>query len=90
MDASTSHHLGLLSIFHYVLAGLGALFSLVPAMYVVMGVAMVSGVFNGNSQDAAVGVNPEQDPFRPARASRTSEEPRWDAAGSVPVDNCRP
>ncbi len=58
MDDSTSHHLRLLSIFHYVLAGLGALFSLVPALYIVMGVAMVSGVFDGNGTKPSPPVPP--------------------------------
>ncbi len=48
MDASTRNQLRLLSIFHYVLAGLGALFSLVPIVYIVMGVAMMSGAFDAN------------------------------------------
>ncbi|GEJ55959.1 hypothetical protein [Anaeromyxobacter diazotrophicus] len=35
----------LLSIFHYVLAGLTALFSLIPTLHVVMGVSMLRGQF---------------------------------------------
>lgn len=49
MDASTSEHLRLLSIFHYVLAGLGAVFSLLPVVYMGIGFAIVSGVFEGRT-----------------------------------------
>jgi hypothetical protein len=40
-------HLRLLSIFHYVVAGLSALFSLFPLMHVLMGVGMLTGGFEG-------------------------------------------
>jgi hypothetical protein len=40
-------HLSLLSIFHYVVAGLGALFSLIPVMHILMGVGMLTGGFDG-------------------------------------------
>ena len=40
-------HLRLLSIFHYVVAGLGALFSLIPVMHILMGVGMLTGGFDG-------------------------------------------
>jgi hypothetical protein len=43
MDPSTENHVRLLSIFHYVLAGLSAFFSLLPLAYVGFGVAMLSG-----------------------------------------------
>ena len=36
-------HLRLLSIFHYVVAGLAALFALIPVFHLVFGIAMVSG-----------------------------------------------
>ena len=39
-------HLKLLSIFHYIVAGLTALFACVPCIHLAMGVAMVSGAFN--------------------------------------------
>jgi hypothetical protein len=45
MDAATAINVRLLSIFHYVLAGLGALFSLFPGIYIAMGVAFLSGKF---------------------------------------------
>ncbi len=41
--ASPQNDLDLLAIFHYVLAALSALFGLFPVIYVVMGVAMVTG-----------------------------------------------
>jgi len=43
--SSPRDDLRLLSIFHWVLAGLAALFSLLPLMYVVMGVMMIRGGF---------------------------------------------
>ena len=36
-------HLRLLSIFHYVIAGLGALFSTFPVIHLVLGILMVTG-----------------------------------------------
>ena len=45
--------LRLLSIFHYVVAGLAALFSLFPVIHIVMGAMMVSGRFdNGGAPPA--------------------------------------
>jgi len=41
MNANDQEQLKLLSIFHYVVGGLTALFSLFPIMHVVMGVAMI-------------------------------------------------
>ena len=38
-------HLRLLSIFHYVLGGLGALIACVPVIHLVIGILMVSGKF---------------------------------------------
>lgn len=38
-----SEHLRLLSIFHYVLAGITACFSLLPVVHLVIGIAMLSG-----------------------------------------------
>ncbi len=38
-------HLQLLSIFHYVLAGLAALFSLFPIVHLLLGIGIVSGTF---------------------------------------------
>jgi hypothetical protein len=39
------NHLRLLSIFHYVVAGFAALFSLFPVIHLVMGILMVTGHF---------------------------------------------
>lgn len=39
-------HLDLLGIFHYVVAGLGALFSFFPVIHLVIGLAMVTGHMN--------------------------------------------
>ena len=38
-------YLRLLSIFHYVVAGIAALFSLVPTIHVAVGIGLVSGAF---------------------------------------------
>lgn len=40
-----AEHLKLLAIFHYVLAGLAALFGSLPIFHVLIGIAMVSGKF---------------------------------------------
>lgn len=40
-------YIRLLSIFHYVVAGLAALFSLMPVIHLIFGIAMVSGAFKG-------------------------------------------
>ena len=47
---SDVEHLRLLSIFHYVVAGLAALFALIPVVHLVVGVAMVSGRLPETSQ----------------------------------------
>jgi hypothetical protein len=39
----------LLSIFHYVLSGLTALFGLLPIIHITMGIALVGGRFGGRS-----------------------------------------
>ena len=41
-------HLRLLSVFHYVLAILAGLFSLIPLIHIGMGLAMISGRFPGS------------------------------------------
>ena len=52
-------HLRLLSIFHYVVAGFLALFSMFPFLHLAMGIAMVTGAFdkvgNGNPPPAFLG-----------------------------------
>lgn len=45
--AADADHLRLLSIFHYVMAGVVAVFGCIPIIHVGMGVMMVSGKFPG-------------------------------------------
>src|SRR5688572_7021715 len=47
-------HLRLLSIFHYVLAGIVALFSLFPVIHLVFGIALLSGKMDRRDPDARV------------------------------------
>ena len=42
-----AEHLRLLSIFHYIAGGVTALFALFPAIHLFMGIAMVTGRFDG-------------------------------------------
>ena len=44
-------HLDLLGIFHYVVAGISALFSLIPVIHLAMGLAMVTGHFPHNPNE---------------------------------------
>jgi hypothetical protein len=44
-----AEHLRLLSIFHFILAGLGALCSLFPVIHLVMGMALIGGDLEGFS-----------------------------------------
>lgn len=44
-------HLRLLSIFHFVVAGVTALFSLFPIMHLVIGLALVSGLIQPDNGD---------------------------------------
>lgn len=46
-------HLRLLSIFHYILAGLAGLCSFFPVIYIVMGIAMLSGLMESNGGEPA-------------------------------------
>lgn len=46
-------NLRLLSIFHYVVAGIAALFALFPLLHLVLGVAMVSGAFGQEEAEEA-------------------------------------
>lgn len=45
-----SQHLKLLAIFHYVVGGLGGLFSLIPLIHVIMGIAMLMPVAGFSDQ----------------------------------------
>ena len=47
-----SEHLKMLALFHYIVGGLAALFACFPIMYLVMGIAMVTGAFNGGSSSS--------------------------------------
>lgn len=49
MSKEDLKHLDLLSVFHFVVGGITALFSCMPFMHVFMGVAMLSGKFIKNS-----------------------------------------
>lgn len=52
-------HLRLLSIFHYVMAGFSVLFSCIPGIYLVLGIAMLVGSQSQTAKDpppAAVGI----------------------------------
>ncbi|MEM6329837.1 MAG: hypothetical protein AAF790_06265 [Planctomycetota bacterium] len=57
MNPNDAEHLRLLGIFHYVLGGIGVLLSFFPLIYVVVGVAMLSGAFD----DAAAGGAPPRE-----------------------------
>ena len=49
-----AEQLRLLSVFHFVVGGIAALFALLPAMHLFMGIAMVSGRFDeGSNQTEA-------------------------------------
>ncbi|KQR13535.1 MULTISPECIES: hypothetical protein [Xanthomonas] len=54
-SADDLQHLKLLSIFHYLLAGITALFSLFPLIHLFMGLAIVTGhlPMNGNNGETA-------------------------------------
>lgn len=49
-------HLRLLSIFHYILAGLAGLCAFFPVIYLVMGIAMLSGWIEGDKGEPAPAV----------------------------------
>ena len=46
LPSETREHLRLLAIFHWVAAGLTALFALVPVIHLVLGIAMLGGAFD--------------------------------------------
>lgn len=58
LGAQDADHLRLLSIFHYVVAGITALFSLFPLIHLVMGLAIVTGHLPMESEQG-------NDPFDP-------------------------
>ncbi|HEY9253596.1 MAG TPA: hypothetical protein VIP30_03580 [Stenotrophomonas sp.] len=45
-------HLRLLAVFHYVVAGLTALFALIPSLHLALGIAVVSGAIPAEDPDA--------------------------------------
>ena len=47
-----ANHLNMLSIFYYVVAALAGIFSCIPFIHVVLGIAMISGAFEGTSGEA--------------------------------------
>lgn len=59
MNSEDIKHLNLLSLFHYILGGITALFSCMPFLHVFMGLAMVSGKFfeeaNGSGPPPFIG-----------------------------------
>lgn len=48
-----TEHLRLLSIFHYVVAAIVAVFSLLPLLHLAMGIAMVAGAFDELGKNAS-------------------------------------
>jgi hypothetical protein len=52
--AQDLEHLRLLSIFHYVVAAITAVFSLLPVLHLVIGIAMVTGKMEASDPDAAI------------------------------------
>ena len=50
MNEQDNEHLRLLSIFHFVVAGIIAVFSLFPIFHIVFGLAMVTGLFETPNQ----------------------------------------
>lgn len=52
--AQDNDHLRLLAIFHWVVAGITALFSLFPVIHLVMGLFIVTGHFDGKDAPPAI------------------------------------
>jgi branched-subunit amino acid ABC-type transport system permease component len=52
----TDRHLQLLSIFHYIAAGLTALFGCFPLMHVAIGILMLTGAFDTDSEEMPAGL----------------------------------
>jgi hypothetical protein len=49
--SADDEHLRLLSIFHYVVAGLGGVFALIPVLHVALGIGMVTGRLPSSQND---------------------------------------
>ena len=56
MQTQDAQQLKLLSIFHYVVAGLAALFACLPVLHLVIGIAMITGRADFPSEDPMVGL----------------------------------
>lgn len=50
--AQELEHLRMLSIFHYIVGGITALFSLIPVIHLVIGLALVTGRMEGTDPEA--------------------------------------
>jgi hypothetical protein len=73
-----AEHLRLLSIFHYVYAGVTALFACFPLIYVAIGIAMMSGQMS--FEEMAKDAKKQQAPLAPAPANGLDNIPRPDDA----------
>lgn len=51
ITSEDQQHLNLLSIFHYILAGLLALVGCIPIVHLTIGIAMLAGAFDGGKND---------------------------------------
>lgn len=51
-SAQELEHLRMLSIFHYIVGGITALFSLIPVIHLVIGLALVTGRMEGTDPEA--------------------------------------
>ncbi|HAL23502.1 MAG TPA: hypothetical protein DCP40_12360 [Stenotrophomonas sp.] len=60
LTAEDSNHLRLLSIFHYVVAGLAAVFALIFVFHIVMGVLMLNGTLPMNSNGQATSLQEQR------------------------------
>jgi hypothetical protein len=54
MNPQDRDHLQLLTIFHYVVAGLAALFACIPFLHFFMGLAFATGLFGEGEREATV------------------------------------
>lgn len=49
----TDQHLHILSVFHYVVAGVAALFALIPVVHLCIGIGLLTGTLGDSGQDPA-------------------------------------
>lgn len=52
----TDEHLQILSVFHYVVAGLAAAFSFLPVFHLAIGIAILTGAFKSGHEEGALQV----------------------------------